>query len=103
MSTAQEIVLAHERDCRQVRALWEAVDGLRDTQGSIMQEQASERGRRKQSAWLVTLVMLLIGVGSVAAAWTAALRRDDRAANSTDALLQELHAIKAQLAVDVRK
>ena len=95
--TAQELVLSHERNCRYPGELWDAVNNLRESHGSIMRAQAIEQGRSKQSAWIVTIVMLLIGISSVAAAWTAALRRDDKTANATDAVLQELHSIKVQL------
>jgi hypothetical protein len=58
---------------------------------------ALDKGRRKQNASFVMVLTVLIGIGTVTAAWIGALRSDARASGLNNAIVEELRALKTEL------
>jgi hypothetical protein len=65
--------------------------------GAMEKDHERAVGRRTQSAWIVTIVGLLLGLTTAAAAWAAVYHRDEKTAATNVDLARELLNLKSTL------
>jgi hypothetical protein len=73
------------------------IDAMETRVGAIEKDRERAAGRRTQSVWIMTIISVLLGLGTMAAAWAAVYHHDGATAATNADLTRELQDLKATL------